>query len=221
VITPKVLSVVDARIIPKIYDGSASAEISEVIFSGLVGVTESSSEVTESSSGVSVGVNKLSIGIDYLASGTFTDATQGTGKSVTIDLRLLPTPLSANYTLSNARHTPLNLTIYASSLSPDLLRFTPSEAMYDGTPKPVTILPVDGVPPLLTPYTIYYNGVPSPPVEIGSYTITVGVLPSPTLSANIVQPATLPTLVELGTFRIYSPRPPLSSFKYSIKKRGL
>jgi hypothetical protein len=112
-----------------------------VIFSGLVGVTGSSSEVSESSSGVSVGVNKLSIGIDYLASGTFTDVTQGTGKSVTIDLRLLPTPLSANYTLSNGRHTLLNRTIYASSLSPDLLRFTLSESMYDGTPKPVTILP--------------------------------------------------------------------------------
>jgi hypothetical protein len=143
VITPKVLSVVDARIIPKIYDGSASAEIAEVIFSGLVGIGASSGvndlassslvDVTESSSGVAVGVAKLSIGIDYLASVTFTDATPGTGKSVTIDLRLLPTPLSANYTLSNARHTLLNQTIYASSLSPDLLRFTPSESMYDGT----------------------------------------------------------------------------------------
>jgi hypothetical protein len=37
---------------------------------------------------------------------------------VTIDLRLLPTPVSANYTLPNARHILLNQTIYASSLSP-------------------------------------------------------------------------------------------------------
>jgi hypothetical protein len=191
-ITAKPITITGAEIVPKVYDRTTVAEVSRITFSGLIaGET-------------------LVKGIDYESSGTFDDSDVGTGHSVTITTRLLAAQLSSNYLLSgNTTFTLPNQTIYETSLAPSLLSFTPLEAEYDGTPKSVTIVPVEGVVGLRDDHIVYYNGSPSPPTEIGEYIISVEVLPLPTtLSANVAPTALSVSSDEEALSAVFlSPRP--------------
>ena len=82
-ISPAELSVSDATVADKLYDGTTSAMVSEIAFSGFKGS------------------DTLVAGTDYTVTAAFTDASAGDNKSVTVTVTLLDTTAAKNYTLTN------------------------------------------------------------------------------------------------------------------------
>ena len=85
-ITPATLTITDAAIGAKTYDGSKNADVTGVTFSGL-----QNSET-------------LTVGTDYTVSGVFNSENVNDANKVTVSVTLKDTPKTKNYTLPTATH---------------------------------------------------------------------------------------------------------------------
>ena len=85
-ITPATLTITNAAITAKTYDGSKNADVTGVTFSGL-----QNSET-------------LAVGTDYTVSGVFNSENVNDANTVTVSVTLKDTPKTKNYTLPTATH---------------------------------------------------------------------------------------------------------------------
>lgn len=116
-ISPATISISSATVEGKTYDGTLTATVGTVTFTGLVNG------------------ESLSLGTDYTATATFTDKNAGDSKQATVTVELK----NGNYTFSNSEKTATaNATAKISPLAVALSWSTPTSFTYDGAEKSVT-----------------------------------------------------------------------------------
>ena len=116
-ISPAAISIESATVEDKTYDGTPTATVGTVTFTGLVNG------------------ESLTSGTDYNATAAFTDKSAGNSKQATVTVELK----NGNYTFSNSEKTATaNATAKISPLAVALSWSTPTSFTYDGTEKSVT-----------------------------------------------------------------------------------
>lgn len=116
-ISPVTISIESATVQEKTYDGTPTATVGTVTFTGLVNG------------------ESLTSGTDYNATAAFTDKSAGNSKQATVTVELK----NGNYTFSNSEKTATaNATAKISPLAVALSWSTPTSFTYDGAEKSVT-----------------------------------------------------------------------------------
>ena len=116
-ISPVTISIESATVQEKTYDGTPTATVGTVTFTGLVNG------------------ESLTSGTDYNATAAFTDKSAGNSKQATVTVELK----NGNYTFANSEKTATaNATAKISPLAVALSWSTPTSFTYDGTEKSVT-----------------------------------------------------------------------------------
>ena len=116
-ISPAAISIESATVEDKTYDGTPTATVGTVTFTGLVNG------------------ESLTSGTDYNATAAFTDKSAGNSKQATVTVELK----NGNYTFANSEKTATaNATAKISPLAVALSWSTPTSFTYDGTEKSVT-----------------------------------------------------------------------------------
>jgi hypothetical protein len=145
---------------PKTYDGATGAKVETLRFDGLVNG------------------DTLLPGKDYTVNGNakFDDPAAGSGnKTVTLTAALTSSESASNYNLINGESYLLKeQSIHKAVPDVSLLSYAPqdSTATYDEAKKVVNVEAAPGVEGL-GKITVYYNGDPTPPVDAGTYPVTV------------------------------------------------
>ena len=118
-ISPAAISIKSATVQEKTYDGTTTATVGTVTFTGLVNG------------------ESLTSGTDYNATAAFTDKSAGNSKQATVTVELK----NGNYTFANSEKTATaNATTKISPLAVALSWSTPTSFTYDGSEKTVTAI---------------------------------------------------------------------------------
>ncbi len=124
------------------------------------------------------------------ATGTFSDASAGNSKAVTIAGLTITGADSANYTLTQPSTTASILQAWVN------VAITNTEQTYDGQPKPVTVTVASGLPT-----TVLYSGNLTVPTNAGTYPVAANVT-NPNFSGSATATLTIAKAPQTVSFAI-------------------
>jgi|GEM_PF-1724532 len=166
-IAKKTINISGGVVAPKVYDGTTTATVTAVSFSGLVGG------------------QTLAISVDYtIASATYDSPSVGSGKTVTATVALLSNAKANNYTLSpsgsgNLSISGQTITALPTPTTTQISYAIPTGIVYNASPRPITApVPASGVVGLGA-ITVHYAGTggttypesTAAPTDAGNYNV--------------------------------------------------